>query len=269
MHHCLAVVVVSATKRIQHRKGDCREVAQPSIYPSQVSVDSESYAQRTSSREPAPLIFARTFVACRCRLGCAESIGVLSFVELVFPTTTNSPLPRLPTPQRRRRRQRRAAGEKNTDDDTTTRKETARIDRHASTHCCSARTKAQTDAPSHGKQAHARTSARPHVPNAGPRTHARTHAPTHSQTAQMAASIIAHASSSLLPSSWSPFRRRENNTTTTTTNDMSSQQQQLPRILIPGGAGYIGSHVVLSVLLTRRYRVVGECRWGEGRPMTR
>ncbi|PWN23705.1 UDP-glucose 4-epimerase [Microstroma glucosiphilum] len=29
----------------------------------------------------------------------------------------------------------------------------------------------------------------------------------------------------------------------------------LPRILIPGGAGYIGSHVVLSVLLTRRYRV--------------
>ncbi|CAO1629939.1 unnamed protein product [Sympodiomycopsis kandeliae] len=31
---------------------------------------------------------------------------------------------------------------------------------------------------------------------------------------------------------------------------------ELPRILIPGGAGYIGSHVVLSVLLTRRYRVV-------------
>lgn len=32
----------------------------------------------------------------------------------------------------------------------------------------------------------------------------------------------------------------------------------LPRILIPGGAGYIGSHVVLSVLLTRRYRVTGK-----------
>ena len=27
------------------------------------------------------------------------------------------------------------------------------------------------------------------------------------------------------------------------------------RILIPGGAGYIGSHVVLCVLLTRRYKV--------------
>lgn len=30
------------------------------------------------------------------------------------------------------------------------------------------------------------------------------------------------------------------------------------RILIPGGAGYIGSHVVLCVLLTRRYKVTGE-----------
>lgn len=29
------------------------------------------------------------------------------------------------------------------------------------------------------------------------------------------------------------------------------------RILIPGGAGYIGSHVVLCVLLTRRYKVTG------------
>ncbi|PWN30471.1 UDP-glucose 4-epimerase [Jaminaea rosea] len=29
----------------------------------------------------------------------------------------------------------------------------------------------------------------------------------------------------------------------------------MKRILIPGGAGYIGSHVVLSVLLTRRYKV--------------
>ena len=27
------------------------------------------------------------------------------------------------------------------------------------------------------------------------------------------------------------------------------------RILIPGGAGYIGSHVVLCCLLTRRYKV--------------
>ena len=30
------------------------------------------------------------------------------------------------------------------------------------------------------------------------------------------------------------------------------------RILIPGGAGYIGSHVVLCVLLTRKYKVTGE-----------
>lgn len=30
------------------------------------------------------------------------------------------------------------------------------------------------------------------------------------------------------------------------------------RILIPGGAGYIGSHVVLCVLLTRRYKVTGK-----------
>lgn len=29
------------------------------------------------------------------------------------------------------------------------------------------------------------------------------------------------------------------------------------RILIPGGAGYIGSHVVLTVLNTRKYRVTG------------
>lgn len=30
------------------------------------------------------------------------------------------------------------------------------------------------------------------------------------------------------------------------------------RVLIPGGAGYIGSHIVLSVLETRRYKVTGE-----------
>lgn len=32
----------------------------------------------------------------------------------------------------------------------------------------------------------------------------------------------------------------------------------IKRILIPGGAGYIGSHVVLACLLTRRYKVTGE-----------
>ena len=31
-----------------------------------------------------------------------------------------------------------------------------------------------------------------------------------------------------------------------------------PRILIPGGAGYIGSHVALVTLLTRKYRVTGK-----------
>jgi nucleoside-diphosphate-sugar epimerase len=30
------------------------------------------------------------------------------------------------------------------------------------------------------------------------------------------------------------------------------------RVLIPGGAGYIGSHIVLCVLLTRKYTVTGE-----------
>ena len=29
------------------------------------------------------------------------------------------------------------------------------------------------------------------------------------------------------------------------------------RVLIPGGAGYIGSHVVFCVLQTRRYKVTG------------
>lgn len=33
---------------------------------------------------------------------------------------------------------------------------------------------------------------------------------------------------------------------------------QKPRILIPGGAGYIGSHVALVTLLTRKYRVTGK-----------
>lgn len=33
------------------------------------------------------------------------------------------------------------------------------------------------------------------------------------------------------------------------------------RILIPGGAGYIGSHVVLCVLLTRRYKVTSAYPW--------
>lgn len=44
----------------------------------------------------------------------------------------------------------------------------------------------------------------------------------------------------------------------TSTDPMSSSSSPLPRILIPGGAGYIGSHVVLCVLLTRRYRVTGK-----------
>lgn len=44
----------------------------------------------------------------------------------------------------------------------------------------------------------------------------------------------------------------------TPTEIIAKMPSQKPRILIPGGAGYIGSHVALVTLLTRKYRVTGK-----------